>query len=110
MDEVAKKSLVLPEVPVKHCLNTLLLDLDDTLIHTMDSSIDYSKVNINYKDVKQTTYMDKRTNSLISIKTILRPYAQEFLKEMRGFFEIVVTTHPRLLRYSQQDRRSTHSR
>ena len=90
MDEVAKKSVKFPQILEKEKMNTLLLDLDDTLVHTMNWGTDYSKTIIDHKDVKQIIYNDKHANMLITLQVILRPYVKEFLKEMSSMFEIAV--------------------
>ncbi len=87
MEEVAKKSITLPDSTYT---NTLFLDLDDTLTHTMNWMIDYSKVDVSYKDVKQVAYLDKKSNTTISMKAIVRPFARQFLEQIKSLFEIVV--------------------
>lgn len=102
MEEVIKKYTILPDHKGKQ-KNTLLLDLDDTLVHTIDPKLNYKTIQINSQDVKNSMYHDPYLNSIISIKVIIRPFAIKFLQELKSFYEIVVCYFPSILRFLQQD-------
>eukprot|EP00826_Nyctotherus_ovalis_P049685 TRINITY_DN6020_c0_g2_i9.p1 TRINITY_DN6020_c0_g2~~TRINITY_DN6020_c0_g2_i9.p1 ORF type:complete len:246 (+),score=31.25 TRINITY_DN6020_c0_g2_i9:177-914(+) len=70
---------------------TLVLDLDETLIHTINVSLDYSAVNIPQKKVHSIFYKDKEDPSFNIVKVIIRPYAIEFLERLSEVYEIVVS-------------------
>jgi hypothetical protein len=90
MEEVVNKFTKLPERKGTN-KKTLLLDLDDTLVHTIDPKLNYKTIQINSLDVKNSMYHDPYLNSIISIKVIIRPYAIKFLQELKSFYEIVVS-------------------
>ena len=71
---------------------TLLLDLDDTLIHTINPKFDYSLINIDHSSAKIIFYKDPETSSLHSIKVVIRPYATELLQQLSKYYEIVIFT------------------
>ena len=70
---------------------TLLLDLDDTLVHTINTNFDYSMVNIDYNRAKTVIYKDDNSLNFTAIKVIVRPYAVKFLEELSKIYEIIVT-------------------
>lgn len=69
---------------------TLILDLDETLIHTINVSLDYSAVNIPQKKVHSIFYKDQEDPSINIVKVIIRPYALDFLERLSQTYEIVV--------------------
>lgn len=91
IEEVSNKYLYLPQpVNAKKTNKTLLLDLDDTLIHTIISINPFVK--ISKEIVRNVEYYDDYYNKQISINVAIRPYAIEFIKEMSSLYEIVVNT------------------
>jgi len=90
MEDVSKKFVSLPEVKGKKSNKTLLLDLDDTLVHTLDPNLNYSVVNIDKANIKNVTYADPVLSSIVNIKVAIRPDAVRFLKEISPYFEIIV--------------------
>eukprot|EP01022_Parablepharisma_sp_SALTPOND_P007985 TRINITY_DN135024_c1_g1_i1.p3 TRINITY_DN135024_c1_g1~~TRINITY_DN135024_c1_g1_i1.p3 ORF type:complete len:321 (-),score=30.80 TRINITY_DN135024_c1_g1_i1:2943-3905(-) len=110
LEEVRKKSITLPDVKGKKKSNkTLLLDLDDTLVHTVDPNLNYSSIKIDTANVKCTMYLDPYLSSMVNLKVVIRPNAMKFLQEISPFYEIVVGFFLFLSqsRYSLQDRRPT---
>lgn len=94
IDEVNKKSVDLPELKKKKLSDKmLLLDLDDTLAHTINDRFDYSSVDISYKEVRKTMYYDQIVSCMTLIKVIIRPYAIKFLEEISKYYEVVVVLY-----------------
>lgn len=90
MEEIVKKFINLPVMPGKQSNKVLFLDLDDTLIHTMNPKLNYKAIKINPNDVKAIMYSDAFSKSVISVKTIIRPFLSVFLKELKPIYEIGV--------------------
>ena len=107
MDEVSKKYVLLPDIKGKLSNKTLLLDLDDTLVHTIDPTLNYSTIKIDKSELKAAMYVDPFQSSIVSIKVIIRPYALQFLKELSLLFEVVVLLYFYMGRSSLQDKRTT---
>ena len=80
----------------------LLLDLDDTLIHTMNPGINYENIDINEGMKHNVFFKDLDTMTINSIKVIIRPYAVRLLEELSQFYEIAVISVI-IIRYSQQE-------
>lgn len=85
-EEIKSLKIPFPETSKK----TLVLDLDETLIHTIDPSLDYSALNVKRKEIKPIFYRDNKNPNVYSIKVLIRPFAIEFLKELSKDYEIVV--------------------
>eukprot|EP00829_Urostomides_striatus_P002014 TRINITY_DN1217_c0_g1_i4.p1 TRINITY_DN1217_c0_g1~~TRINITY_DN1217_c0_g1_i4.p1 ORF type:complete len:316 (-),score=64.45 TRINITY_DN1217_c0_g1_i4:53-1000(-) len=92
--EINLKGIFLPKThkPKKRSNKTLLLDLDDTLIHAINKSFDYSRINIVHKNIKTIQIEDELTHEDREIQFIIRPYAIEFLKKLSSIYEIVIFT------------------
>jgi hypothetical protein len=69
---------------------TLVLDLDDTLIHTINPNFNYATINISHSNFKTVLYQDKETSNIYSVKVVVRPYAIQLLEELAPIFEIIV--------------------
>ena len=73
---------------IKNNKKTLILDLDETLVHSSFKPINYNNIlhkpdiflTINFRDNDHNVYVLKR------------PYVHEFLKEMNKFFNIIIFT------------------
>ena len=87
-EEVYLKQITLPDAHKTH-KKTLILDMDDTLIHTINGEIDYRELGVAHKDIKTTFYEDPSIGTLC-ISFVIRPYAIKFLKEMSRLYEIIV--------------------
>ena len=90
-NEIMKKSVLIPELKDKRLSNkTLLLDLDETLLHTMDPKLNYDVINVDQKYINSTSYLDEYLVKEVNIKVILRPYVREFLSEIGKYYELIV--------------------
>ncbi len=69
---------------------TLILDLDDTLIHTINPSFNYNSINITHTEFKTVLYKDAELPSIFSIRVVVRPYAIQLLEELSKIYEIIV--------------------
>lgn len=79
---IQSKQITLEDTPDNIGKKTLVLDLDETLIHTCTTK--------DHPDVLLTTRDEANTEYAIPLK--VRPYLHEFLKRMSKLFEIVVFT------------------
>lgn len=72
----------------------LILDLDDTLTHTMNPSFNYSHINIT--DIKPKTLLYKNPESMFlnTIKILIRPNAIRLLEELSKYYQIIVICLP----------------
>ena len=76
-------SNLLPAQPMKKKgLKTLVLDLDETLVHSSFEEIDDPHYHLNVK-------VD---NSELDVYGHIRPYVKEFLISLQNFYEIIVFT------------------
>jgi len=91
-EEVYARTVELCNQPKGSSGKTLILDMDDTLIHTLISSLNYSKIRLDHKNAKIIMYKDEDKLTLYSAKVIIRPYALELLKELSKIYEIVIFT------------------
>jgi len=89
-EEVLNKLIELPYKSSNSSGKTLVLDLDETLVHAIGFSVDYSAVNIPHNKIHSIFYKNKEEPSFSVIKVIIRPYAFEFLEELSEIYEIVV--------------------
>ena len=62
---------------------TLVIDLDETLIHSY-----FDMPSPRNPDISFDIYIDKK----IHVNTLIRPWASEFLEKMSNFYEIVIFT------------------
>lgn len=90
--EINMKGIFLPNsARLKKLSNkTLLLDMDDTLIHAINKSFDYKKIGIVHNNIKTFQIEDIYTHENREIRFVIRPYAIEFLKQLSLIYEIVV--------------------
>ena len=73
---------------IKNEKKTLILDLDETLVHSSFKPINYN--NIPHKpDIFLTINFRNNNHNVFVLK---RPYVHEFLKEMNKFYNIVIFT------------------
>ena len=85
IDEIHSRSISIK--PLTTNKKTLIMDLDDTLIHTLCTPIlcnellNISPINLNYIG-------RAGTNEVLSM--FLRQYAHEFLEQMSEIYEIIV--------------------
>jgi len=93
---------------------TVVLDLDETLVHTFENMNDYN----NFKQFNDIRFLDLMTRSYViemnDVSTIIgqgyneklwgitRPYVEEFLKFAFGYFKYVIVWSAGLDRYVQQ--------
>eukprot|EP00826_Nyctotherus_ovalis_P061295 TRINITY_DN8706_c0_g1_i1.p3 TRINITY_DN8706_c0_g1~~TRINITY_DN8706_c0_g1_i1.p3 ORF type:complete len:104 (+),score=1.52 TRINITY_DN8706_c0_g1_i1:553-864(+) len=72
---------------------TLVLDLDDTLIHMINPKFKYSNMNVCHASARTVIYKDQDTPTFNSTKIIIRPHALKLLRELSQLYEIVVLSH-----------------
>ena len=91
-EEVLARKVALGSIcdPSKSKRKTLILDLDDTLIHTINPAFNYSSINVTHTDVKNILYQDGNGSTVFAIKVVIRPYAIQLLQELSSLYEIVV--------------------
>eukprot|EP00826_Nyctotherus_ovalis_P042302 TRINITY_DN4333_c0_g1_i1.p1 TRINITY_DN4333_c0_g1~~TRINITY_DN4333_c0_g1_i1.p1 ORF type:complete len:274 (+),score=28.54 TRINITY_DN4333_c0_g1_i1:117-938(+) len=70
---------------------TLFLDLDNTLTHTINPSLDYSFVSSLQGRTKTVLYKSEEHGSFSAIRVVVRPQAVRFLEEVSKVYEIVVS-------------------
>lgn len=92
MDEIMMKFMKLNRKTENLKDKTLVLDLDDTLIHTINPFFNYPTMNSIYKEAKIVTYKNIETSELVKIHVLIRPHAIRLLKELSQLYEIVVFT------------------
>lgn len=92
-DEVKAKLIVLPPKGLEGKLTkkTLLLDLDETLIHTINPKNNYNLINVKQENCKTLFLKDPSNTMVCSIKVSIRPYAMKLLQEMSSIYEVVVS-------------------
>lgn len=91
LDEIEARGITLP--PIKKMTNkTLLLDIDDTLIHTINPKFNYSAMNVKHTTAETVLYKDQETLDFITMRVLIRPYALKLLEELSSIYEIVVFT------------------
>ena len=90
-EEIKTKSVELSSRS-KHSSNkTLILDMDETLIHSVKSYLDYSKLNVTVDEARTLTYRDNDF-TFKNFKVFIRPHAIRLLKELSELYEIIVFT------------------
>ena len=90
MEEVTKRCFLLAEPPARRSNKTLVLDLDDTLVHTIHPKLNYAAIHLDKDNIKTIMYEDPFTKTLTPIKVVLRPHAREFLTTLKLCYELVV--------------------
>ena len=83
--ENEKKFILPPKSEDKIDLKTLVLDLDETLIHSQHFPFSSSKSDIVLK-------LDLETNEPHDFHVLIRPGAKEFIRKMNKFYEIIIFT------------------
>jgi len=104
-DDVTLRQVSLPirTKPVRLTDKTLLLDLDDTLIHTVNPNFDYSSIDVDHREYQPVWYRDASSPSFFCIKVLIRPNAIKLLEELSKLYEIIVFFfHFTKNRFSQQ--------
>lgn len=97
-DEVALRKVLLPTLveSVKGTAigrrKTLLLDLDDTLTHTINPEFNYSALDVAHAGAKTVFYQDMNGTDVYSIRVLIRPYAIQLLRELSARYEVVIFT------------------
>ncbi len=71
----------------------LVLDLDDTLVHTINPAFNYSGIDVAYSEAQPVFYKDGESPSYYSIRVVIRPGAVELLKELSSLYEIIVSLY-----------------
>lgn len=90
--ETRSKQIFLPFARKGRTSNkTLLLDIDNTLAHTINPSLDYSFVSSLQGRAKTVLYRSEEHGSFSAIRVVVRPQAVRFLEEMSKAYEIVVS-------------------
>eukprot|EP00826_Nyctotherus_ovalis_P028119 TRINITY_DN2214_c0_g2_i7.p1 TRINITY_DN2214_c0_g2~~TRINITY_DN2214_c0_g2_i7.p1 ORF type:complete len:358 (+),score=43.55 TRINITY_DN2214_c0_g2_i7:99-1172(+) len=92
LEDVALRSVELSAQPRGSSGKTLVLDMDDTLAHTLIPMFNYSKVNLDLRNARTVMYRDDEDASLHSIKIVIRPYAVKLLQELSKVYEIIIFT------------------
>lgn len=82
--------LKLPDFPKVQTNKTLLLDLDETLVHVIQEFIDYSSVKINTKGLKSVFFKHPITGAINILKGAVRPFASKLIEELGNIYEIIV--------------------
>jgi len=102
MEEIKIREVILK--PAKRKSNkTLVLDLDDTLIHMINPRFTYSHLNVCHSSAQTVLYKDIDSPTFTSIKVLIRPYALKLLEELSEIYEIVVIVYVSIS-FLQQDR------
>ena len=68
---------------------TLILDMDDTLIHTINPIVNYAELGVVFGEIKSTFFQSPEDGAFL-IKFAIRPYALQLLQEMSKIYEIIV--------------------
>jgi TFIIF-interacting CTD phosphatase-like protein len=93
-DEILNNKTAIP-IPLDGTnKKTLFLDLDETLIHTIDPNYNYSSIGITHKKIQILTFLASATKLSLSLKIVIRPYAVKFLEELSDLYEIIVRSFP----------------
>lgn len=91
-EDITSRYISLPLIQKKTIedVKTLFVDLDETLIHTIDPNTDYLSLNIVHETCENISYVDSIYNITVYIKIVIRPYAIKFLEELSNLYEIIV--------------------
>ena len=90
--EIISRKVNLPKPMRKLTNKTLVLDLDDTLVHTLSDKKVYSQKDLKNLEINSVSYFDPKKGLKIAIKYIIRPYALSFLQNIFPFYEIILFT------------------
>lgn len=90
--EVASREVFLSTAKSVLKKKTLILDLDDTLIHTINPNFNYATLQITHSNPKTLLYQDLTTSDVYSISVVIRPYAIQLLRDLSEIYEIVIFT------------------
>ncbi len=69
---------------------TLILDLDDTLIHTINPAFNYAAIDVTHSEFQTVFYQEPDDPSIYTLHVVVRPYAVQLLEELSKIYEIVV--------------------
>ena len=86
--EISKKLFILPETNKIH---TVLLDLDETLIHS-DFEFNENESDDHQVETKILSFYDKDVGENVKFKVYLRPGIRNFLEEVSKYFQIGIFT------------------
>lgn len=94
LKEITKRKMTLPDTNKKH---TLLLDLDETLIHSQFELGTETEIYKGYENDKglETKYLsfhDSDINEKVKFKVILRPGVRNFLSKVSEHFQVGIFT------------------
>lgn len=92
--EIALKQVNLPKTLKK----TLVLDLDETLVHTMDKGNCYPHKISNSDKI----YISNENGETEEYQVLIRPHAKEFIQKLAGVYDIIVINYITYNRFSQQ--------
>ena len=92
MEEILSRKISLTPVTKLLSNKTLILDLDDTLVHTVDETKKYSQKDLKDAEVNIVHYYEPKKGVKIDIKFIIRPFALSFLQEISSYFEVISFT------------------
>ena len=88
-NEYSKHNINLPmNKEIKYDKKTLILDLDETLVHSSFKPINYNNI-LHKPDIFLSINFRNNNHNVFVLK---RPYVHEFLKEMNKFYNIVIFT------------------
>ena len=90
--EIESRKVQLKKVDKKLTNKTLILDLDDTLVHTLNEKKTYSQKDLNLLEINSAFYIDPKKGLKSPVKYIIRPYALSFLQNIFPFYEIILFT------------------
>lgn len=89
LDEIRIREVTLKS-SIKKSDKTLILDLDDTLVHTINPFFDYASINVFQTHAQSVIYNHDDESVFNNIKVIIRPYAIKLLEELSQLYEIIV--------------------
>jgi TFIIF-interacting CTD phosphatase-like protein len=91
IEEVKFKEFNLPHPKTRRTSDkSLILDLDSTLIYTINPLLNYSAMDI-CCDKAETIFIRNNKNlDKVCVKVMIRPYAKELLKGLSKIYEIIV--------------------
>ena len=92
MEEILSRKISLTPLTKRLSNKTLILDLDDTLVHTVDETKKYSQKDLKDAEVNIVHYYEPKKGVKIDIKFIIRPFALSFLQEISSYFEVISFT------------------
>jgi len=90
--ELLFRRVNLKKAEKKFTNKTLVLDLDDTLVHTLSDKKVYSQKDLKNLEINSVSYIDPKKGLKAIAKYIIRPYALSFLQSIFPFYEIILFT------------------